>query len=195
MSTEKLDLRVVRTRKAIKQSFLELLQYKDYERITIQDIAEKAMINRNTFYLHYLDKPDLMEKLYLDYSEKLNVCIDKKPHHIHDLTKEVLIEVLSKLFQVIHSNLSFFKPILTQDGLPSFSFHLKKMLKESIFSGIHDDYANLKLQIRMEYVVSGLSGVICLWIMHSEEYVLDEIIAHVSDLHFDNIVCILTEYE
>jgi AcrR family transcriptional regulator len=60
---QKEDLRITRTKKRIKDALIQLLQEKSYEQITIQDIADKAMINRNTFYLHYLDKADLLEKI------------------------------------------------------------------------------------------------------------------------------------
>ena len=46
------DRRVRKTRSAIKSSFIELLNEKELEKITIQDIADRADINRGTFYLH-----------------------------------------------------------------------------------------------------------------------------------------------
>ncbi|WP_415782960.1 TetR/AcrR family transcriptional regulator, partial [Bacillus manliponensis] len=59
--TTKTDLRIVRTRKLIKEAFLDLIQTKGYESITIQNIADSALINRATFYLHYKDKQDLLD--------------------------------------------------------------------------------------------------------------------------------------
>lgn len=62
MIEEKIDLRIVRTRNAVMDSFIELLEKKDFNNITISDIASRAMINRATFYHHFLDKYDLLEK-------------------------------------------------------------------------------------------------------------------------------------
>ncbi|MEH7395415.1 TetR/AcrR family transcriptional regulator, partial [Priestia megaterium] len=45
---KKTDLRVIRTRKMIKESFIDLIQEKGYESITIRDIADNALINRAT---------------------------------------------------------------------------------------------------------------------------------------------------
>ena len=50
------DRRIRKTKSAIKSSFIELLNEKELEKITIQDIANRADINRGTFYLHYEDK-------------------------------------------------------------------------------------------------------------------------------------------
>lgn len=77
---EKLDPRVKRTRQLLEQSFLEVVTEKGFQAATVQDITEKAGVNRATFYAHFPDKYAL-----LDYSirqgfrqelEKrmLNVC-------------------------------------------------------------------------------------------------------------------------
>jgi AcrR family transcriptional regulator len=60
---EKLDPRVIRTRGLILQSFENLLAEKNFEGISVQDVTDKAQINRATFYAHFQDKYAL-----LDYS-------------------------------------------------------------------------------------------------------------------------------
>jgi AcrR family transcriptional regulator len=55
------DPRVIRTRQLILQAFTELLHEKSFEEITIQEIADKATINRVTFYAHFQDKFELLE--------------------------------------------------------------------------------------------------------------------------------------
>ena len=47
------DLRIIKTKKAIRDAFLALIEEKGFERISVKEITEKAMISRNTFYLHY----------------------------------------------------------------------------------------------------------------------------------------------
>lgn len=60
------DARVRYTRMIIEKSFLELLQEKPVGKITVTELCEKAQINRATFYKHYLDIPDLLEKIEED---------------------------------------------------------------------------------------------------------------------------------
>lgn len=57
------DARVRYTRMIIEQSFLELLREKPVSKITVTELCERAQLNRATFYKHYLDIPDLMEKI------------------------------------------------------------------------------------------------------------------------------------
>lgn len=55
------DPRAKRTRKFLQQAFIELLKQKDFDSITIQDIADQAEMNRTTFYSHFQDKYELLE--------------------------------------------------------------------------------------------------------------------------------------
>lgn len=61
------DLRVQKTKKAIHDAFFELLQEEPFEKITINQISQRAMIGKGTFYYHYTDKYDLAEKLIQEY--------------------------------------------------------------------------------------------------------------------------------
>ena len=58
---EKMDPRVKRTRALIQQAFLDLFSEKEFHSITIQEITQKAEVNRATFYAHYPDKFALLE--------------------------------------------------------------------------------------------------------------------------------------
>lgn len=58
---ESVDPRVRRTRQLLKQAFTELMTEKSFEAITIQDIADRATVNRVTFYAHFQDKYALLE--------------------------------------------------------------------------------------------------------------------------------------
>ena len=61
---KKTDLRVQRTRKMIIEAFFKLVETKGYEAVTIQDIADEAMINRATFYAHFKDKQHLYDAIF-----------------------------------------------------------------------------------------------------------------------------------
>jgi AcrR family transcriptional regulator len=189
MGGDKVDLRIVKTRKAIKEAFLTLVQTKGYEQITIQDIAEEAMINRNTFYLHYMSKPDLMENLCRESLEKLNLCINLEKKYINEINKDMLISLLNEMFKVIEADIVFFKTMLSRNGHPNFSTHLKDTLKRFVLSGIGDH--NQKMKIRLEYMISGLAGVICMWIADFEDLSIEEVIEQMSEIHFHNVLDLL----
>lgn len=57
----RVDLRVLRTRKLLQEAFLGLMAQKRFQAITVHDISAAAMVNRSTFYDHFVDKYALME--------------------------------------------------------------------------------------------------------------------------------------
>ncbi len=72
------DLRVKRTRKLITQAFFALLRKKKFEKISIQEIADSAMINRATFYAHYADKQDLYDSLVDEFLANFSEILDEQ---------------------------------------------------------------------------------------------------------------------
>ena len=59
------------TRKAIKDSFMKLLNQKPLNQITVKDIVEDCGINRNSFYYHFEDMPSLLEELIREEAERI----------------------------------------------------------------------------------------------------------------------------
>lgn len=58
-----MDLRVKKTKMAVKEAFLQLRNNSTLEKIKVKDICERAMINKTTFYKHYEDVYDLSNEL------------------------------------------------------------------------------------------------------------------------------------
>lgn len=73
--TKKTDLRVLKTRENIKTAFINLLLIKDFKDITVQNIIDEALIGRSTFYDHYYDKYDLLERLVNEILTDFNLFI------------------------------------------------------------------------------------------------------------------------
>ena len=72
-----MDLRVQRTRKNIRDAFIELRSRKPIEKITVKELAEAAFINKATFYQHYEDLYDLSESME---NELIDNIISSIPH-------------------------------------------------------------------------------------------------------------------
>ncbi|HLT55412.1 MAG TPA: TetR/AcrR family transcriptional regulator, partial [Bacillota bacterium] len=90
MAKSKTDLRIVRTRKNIMDSFIELSSKKEFKDITVKDITEAAMINRATFYYHFQDIYDLREKVL---SEVLLINLDRHLYEGSELSGETITNI------------------------------------------------------------------------------------------------------
>ncbi|MGN0291072.1 MAG: TetR/AcrR family transcriptional regulator [Lachnospiraceae bacterium] len=53
---KKTDLRIIKTQKALCDTFLEMLNEKKFEEITVNELCERALVRRATFYKHFADK-------------------------------------------------------------------------------------------------------------------------------------------
>ena len=94
MEQPKTDPRILRTRKLIMESFIELSGKKDFKDITIKDITTEAMINRATFYYHFEDIYDLLEKVL---SEVLLVNLNYEAYEEHELNEEAIVSIFTAI--------------------------------------------------------------------------------------------------
>jgi len=65
-SNKKTDARVRRTRDALGDALIALMQEKAFETITVQEVLDRAHVSRSTFYTHYSDKDDLLMAILAD---------------------------------------------------------------------------------------------------------------------------------
>jgi len=94
------DLRVIKTRINIETSFIYLLSQNNIHTITVQNILDKALINRSTFYKHYSDKYQVAEVLCASILEMFTKCVEERfcysnPTDIK-VTCEHLYQILSE---------------------------------------------------------------------------------------------------
>ena len=85
MKEEILDRRVRKTRRQLKECLTRLLKEKKIQDITVRELAEMADINRGTFYLHYKDVFDLLEKTESELLDNFNQLVMK--HDAEELKK------------------------------------------------------------------------------------------------------------
>ncbi|MBO8142301.1 MAG: TetR/AcrR family transcriptional regulator [Firmicutes bacterium] len=94
----KVDPRILRTRKLIMDAFIELATKKDFKDITIKDIASVATVNRATFYDHFLDKYDLLEKVL---AEKIMTQVVAEVRGHDQLTEQTIQAIFLSLVQFL----------------------------------------------------------------------------------------------
>lgn len=69
------DRRIRRTKKLLRQGLSELMDEKDFKDITVKEITDRMDLNRGTFYLHYKDTYDLLEKIEDELIETFETLI------------------------------------------------------------------------------------------------------------------------
>jgi AcrR family transcriptional regulator len=74
----KLDRRALRTRDALGDALIELMQERPFKSVTVQDVLDRAKVGRSTFYTHYRDKNDLFLSDVEEFWEMMSSMLDRK---------------------------------------------------------------------------------------------------------------------
>ena len=77
MEKNKTDLRVVKTKKLLYATLIELIKEKSFDEIRVSDICNRALVNRSTFYSHYEDKYELFSEFVKDIKDNLSKELNK----------------------------------------------------------------------------------------------------------------------
>lgn len=172
MSKKPADRRIIRTNRIIRDTLTELMTEKGFEGITVNELTARADINRGTFYLHYRDKYDLLEKseaeLICKISRILSASQKLSPEEtLAHISRDEPFPFLLKLIEYISDNASFINTLLGPKGDPSFQVKLKEVLKETLVKKSHQLKKEEMLvppDYLIAYVSSAYLGLIQHWL-------------------------------
>ncbi|KGK89210.1 TetR/AcrR family transcriptional regulator [Clostridium sp. HMP27] len=163
------DPRVLRTRQLIREAFSTLLQKKEFDAITIKDIAQRASINRATFYAHYEDKYALLEEITEQAFYKM---IPEEVMYSQEFTDEIC----NKLILLTHNYIVTFYKICGWNSKSIATLvdeKIKKMLQQ-IIEGIFlkgNTFCikdNLNIKIISSMTCSAIYSATYSWFMAGE---------------------------
>jgi AcrR family transcriptional regulator len=171
MAQEKsLDRRKIKTKAAIRKAFISLIEEKGFEALLVSDIAERANINRGTFYLHYQDKFDLMDKVQTEIIENIQRIVVQA--NTLDLTTlndlEKPIPIIVSIFEYLKENANLVHAIFSLEGGHPFQKRIKKILgrnlKLEFLTGLTEKNFIVPSNYLLSYAVSAHFGVIQDWL-------------------------------
>lgn len=160
MSTDK---RVLKTKKAITTAFMELTLEKDIRKITVSDIAERALINRSTFYLHYADTKDVLDDIERDISDTVYECFSRfDTSDIYNSTYNMIMTLTGTLDR----NPAFKNFMLFSASSLAITEHIKRTLAKKAIqaSAERSTAADMnKMTVAIDYMVSGIIDSYIRW--------------------------------
>ena len=145
-----MDLREKKTKKNIKNAFLQLRAHKPLERISVKELAELAEIIKATFYLHYHDIYDLSD------------CLQKELIHniLNDITPPDLLisdvnQINTYLFHAFNSYQSLIDILFSGSQASVLSDYLEKAIKDHIFQLLPEKRNDARFNILLTYQIKG----------------------------------------
>jgi AcrR family transcriptional regulator len=125
---KKVDRRTVRTRRALREALIALILEKGYESITVQDITDRADLNRGTLYLHYRDKQDLLLRSSDDVFDE--ILSQFTPISAQNLNMDIAAHHLTIVFQHAAANADYYRVMLGEHGVPVFITRLRHLVSQ-----------------------------------------------------------------
>lgn len=155
----KVDRRILKTEEAIKKAVIELMSEKKFDDITIQDISDRANINRGTLYLHYQDKFDLLGRLIETHINRLREMCEASSEMDY-------IEATLIWFAYFEKNYLFFATMLASKGAPYFRGRFLDLLLELFKNEVaitEGKNRGLSEDIIIRFLASAYVGIVEWW--------------------------------
>jgi AcrR family transcriptional regulator len=166
------DLRVRRTRKLLQEALIDLTVEKGFAAVSIRDICERAMVNRSTFYRHYLDKYAVLD----EYLDNLETSMDDA-----QLTGQLIQKLpgaLVVLLQHVQSASDFYRIMLGARGDARFIQRFRGIIENHMRALMNTQPADPSappLDFRVNYVSSADIGAILWWLESGQHWTLEEL--------------------
>ena len=163
---QKLDPRVVRTRKMLRDALMTLLEEKSYDRITVADIADRATVNRKTFYLHYETKDHLLQSVTDGILDEL--FGEAKAAQPSDLSvDEMQSYIAGRIFAYVKKHRTFFEVMFERKAMTDFVQYMKRYFArfyEEKFANLDESRLPVQKDVIASYIGSAYVGVIHGWL-------------------------------
>ncbi|MHC5374894.1 TetR/AcrR family transcriptional regulator [Enterococcus sp. LJL120] len=182
MTENKQDLRFYRTKRNILNGMIALLERKSFEKITVKDICQEAEISRSAFYLHYVDKYQMIEA----YQKEL----------ISQINQATLLKENFSVKQIITELLTFFTTegkllalLISDRGSIEIQNHIKEAITANMVENLLPRIQNIQLQSPLEqkyfiaYLSSAQFGVFQAWINGGQQESPAEMAAIIAQIN------------
>lgn len=156
----KSDARTRYTEKVIRESFLSCIAGKSYSRITVKEICEGAEINRATFYNHYRDVYDLMDRMKADLLADVDTLIEEA-----DFTD--LTAYLETLLVSMRREGKTWLALISENGRPEILIEIGKHITDQALPLLKENMKGqneTEIQLIYLYILNGTTGVMRQWL-------------------------------
>ena len=164
MGIEPVDRRVRKTRRQLRECLITLLKEKKVQDITVRELTDMADLNRGTFYLHYKDVFDLLEKTEAELQEDFNQLVCK--HDAVDLKQSPSV-IFNEIYSLVYDNADLIEILLGENGDLNFVNRLKQLIREKCLKDWMEVFRSgnaAAFDAFFSFIVSGCIGLVQYWL-------------------------------
>lgn len=158
------DRRARRTQKVLKETLIAMVLENGFHTVSVSQLVERADVNRGTFYLHYRDIHDLLDRIKADMFQELHAIISS--FEAEEL-QQTIYPYLSAIFRYLSDNRDLCLMLLGENGDAAFVEQLKRMVETKCFQSLKESYQpnnGSDCEYFCAYAVSGCIGILQRWL-------------------------------
>ncbi|MDO4266303.1 MAG: TetR/AcrR family transcriptional regulator [Eubacteriales bacterium] len=158
------DRRVRKTKALLKHCLAELLKTKKINEITVRELTDLSDLNRGTFYLHYRDVYDLLEKTEDELIDAVHELLQQHEPAELKLHPHVIFE---EIFTLAKDNRDIVEILMGEHGDLQFQDRLKEVVKEKCLKDAMEVYRSKNPEnytVFFYFMLSGCIGILQYWI-------------------------------
>lgn len=161
---QKIDRRIRKTKTQLRNGLAVLMQTKSISEITVKELVDAVDINRSTFYLHYTDIYDLLQKTEDDLLEQIKNIIHE--HAKTDDTTEATFPFMEDIFETVDANREIFQALIGSNGDISFTHKVEDIIAQNTIYRLEKMFPDNVQDLKYYYsfCLTGAVGLIKTWI-------------------------------
>jgi len=179
------DRRVRKTQTAIKDALITLLEKKRFEEITIQEISDLADVNRSTFYTHFIDKYDLLDKMENEKIDEIRSFLESSKNDDElKISVSQLRETMDFVINSIGEHLDFYKLMFNLGKESNLHEKLYELLTGHLNHVVNDNdkIGDIPFPYFMSYVSGAGLSLIRHWVEDENRISKEELIQHFYEI-------------
>jgi AcrR family transcriptional regulator len=171
----KLDPRVRRTRLHLREALIGLIAEKGFDATTVQDITDRAMLNRATFYLHYADKHDLLQRTLQAALDDLADETIFSAGAGEDPDEHPALGPITRMLEHVAARAEFYRVLLGEGGVLLCTSQLRDQLvnlarKWMVALDADAEGSLVPMEIVVNFLGSAYLGTITWWLENDMPY-------------------------
>ncbi|MBQ9067147.1 MAG: TetR family transcriptional regulator C-terminal domain-containing protein [Clostridia bacterium] len=178
------------TQNQLHQALLKLLLLKPLDRISTSELCREADINRNTFYKHYRDPLDLLQKIERSYTESITQIV------CESLEKNSYETMIRDICQKLYESPEISQALITRQGSIPFLDNLIEEMHDPFLDVCHRKgtrFSDEELEVSYEYIAGGIYQTLRHWVHAEMKESPEEVAAKIGGLSARLIHSVFTE--
>ncbi len=175
------DRRVKRTKKALRESLIKLLNEKSINQITVTELTELADVNRATFYFYYSDIIDMLQQIQDEVYTGFENLIRNTEEL--SLTNEGLAEYIKSIMLYITKDREMCRFVLENDVNHNLQRKIQALMISVIPNSESAFPSDMPAHYATKFALNGIIGCIIAWLTEDAKAEIDELAVFIADMY------------